>query len=169
METENHINSFVEFSIIQWNTRNKLKWYFGYNLFALESKPTHMKSCLEKSHIQMLLLKKMESFKNTNKRWNKVNDEEKSMLKRMSVNNYSEKIQFNQVRNVIKKEIWKLAMQEVKQLKSKNQAKCAGQILFYYRFRSTNKRKRITYISQISDQTIIILHDLENLLRKKND
>jgi hypothetical protein len=43
------------------------------------------------------------------------------MLKKMSVNNFEERLQFNDVRNIIKKEIWKQAMSEVKQLKSRIQ------------------------------------------------
>jgi hypothetical protein len=44
IKAEEHINSFVKFSIAHGNIRNKLKWYFGNNLFALETKPTQNKT-----------------------------------------------------------------------------------------------------------------------------
>jgi hypothetical protein len=135
--------------------RNKLKWQFGNDLYARETKPIHLEKSLENSYSQLQLLKKMESFKNTNKKWDKVSYEEKAMKKRMSMNSYSKKLQFNDVRNVVKKEIWKQAMLEMKQLKSSIQAKYAKQLLFYCRFGSTNKRKKKNYMSQINDQQLL--------------
>jgi hypothetical protein len=168
----NDIDSFEKFSTIPYNLitqGNKINWFFGTKLFALELKPTHIKNSLKKSSEQMQLLRDMEKFKKENKHWDKVNSEERTMLKKMSVNNFEEKLQFNSVRNVIKKEIWKLAMKEVKSLTDVFKAKCAKQVLFYYRFGSTKKRKKKNYLIQISDQTIIMLHDLENLPAKKID
>jgi hypothetical protein len=89
------------------------------------------------------------------------------MIKKISMNNYSKELHFNDVRNIIKKEIRKQAMLEVKQTKSFIQAKYAKQILFYYRFGSTNKRKRKNYMSLLSGQLIITLYVVENLPRKE--
>jgi hypothetical protein len=58
-------------------------------------------------------------------------------------------------------------MMEVKRLKSSVQAKYKKKILFYYRFGSANKRKRKNYMTQISDQVLIMLHDVANLPGKK--
>jgi hypothetical protein len=65
----------------------------------------------------------MENLKNSNKRWHKLNNEETSVLKNMMVNNSSKKLGFNDVRDAVKKEIWKLVMNEVKKLEKGMQAK----------------------------------------------
>jgi hypothetical protein len=62
----------------------------------------------------------------------------------MVINNFAEKLNFKDISNVVKKKIWKQALKEVKQLKNGMQAKNAKQILFYYKFGSTKKRKGIT-------------------------
>jgi hypothetical protein len=65
----------------------------------------------------------------------------------MSTNNFHTKLQFNDIRNVNKKEIGKLAIKKVKKLKNSIQAKNTRQILFNYRFGSMNKgkKKEITF------------------------
>jgi hypothetical protein len=62
-ETKLYLNSLVDFWLIQWNTGYKLKWQFGNNLYAKETKPIHLGKSLKTSYNQVQLLKKMESFK----------------------------------------------------------------------------------------------------------
>jgi hypothetical protein len=50
----------------------------------------------------------------------------------MSINKFPPHLPFNWVRKMVKKEIWELAMKEVKNLKSSLQVKNAKQILFDY-------------------------------------
>jgi hypothetical protein len=94
-ETKRYVDSLVDFSLIQWNTGHKLKWQFGNNLYVKQTKSIHLGKSLEKSYYQIPFLKKKESFKNTNKKWQKLNKEEKAMLKKMTVNNYSKELNFN--------------------------------------------------------------------------
>jgi hypothetical protein len=81
----------------------------------------------------------MEDYKKENKHWDNFTKEERIMLQKMSVNNFKENLHFNRIRNVIKKEVWKLAMKDLKKLGNPIKAKSAKQILFYYRFGSTHK------------------------------
>jgi hypothetical protein len=64
----------------------------------------------------------------------------------MNQSNDSKKLGFGDVRKVRKREIWKLAMNKVKKQKNSMQSKIAKQILFYYIFGSTNKKKKKNYM-----------------------
>jgi hypothetical protein len=163
MATQDYINSFEKFSITQWkfdSVMDNLKW--RYKLVVKELKFNQSKKCKMKSWKQLKLLRDMENYKKEHKHWEKETKEERIMLQKMSVNNFEEKLQYYSVRNVIKKEIWKLAMKDVKKLINPIKAKCAKQILFYYKFGSTNKKKKKNYINLISDETLIKLYELEN-------
>jgi hypothetical protein len=169
--TMDYINSFKEYSISIWKNidiMNNLKWQ--YNLVARELNQTHAIKCKLKSHEQIQLIQEMRNLGKSNKNWNKVMNNERAMLQKMLANDFKEKLQYGSVRNVIKKEIWKLAMKEVKELKNPMKAKDAKQILFYYRFGSTNKRKKKNYMNQIGDETLIELYEMEySKIRNKED
>jgi hypothetical protein len=57
------------------------------------------------------------NLKNCNKRWHKLNNNEVSILKNLVVNNFWEKLHFKDARNVVKKEIWKHAINDVKKIR----------------------------------------------------
>jgi hypothetical protein len=84
----------------------------------------------------------MESLRNDNKKWHKLNNNEVLILKNMVVNNFSKKNKSLWMLGKWLKKIWKQAMKEVKKLENGIQAENAKQILFYYKFGSTNKRKK---------------------------
>jgi hypothetical protein len=129
--TGNYVKAFEEFSIVKWecsDTLINLKWQFKLKTRELTS--TQSKKCKLKSAEQLILLKNMEDYKKENKHWDKVTKEERIMLPKMSVNNFKENFHFNSIRNVIKKEVWNLAMKDLKRLGNSIKAKCAKQILF---------------------------------------
>jgi hypothetical protein len=130
--TLEYINSFKKYSIINWkyyDTTINLRWQ--YNLETREINQTHSIKCKLKSHKQIQLIQEMRKLEKNNKNWNKVINNERAILQKMSANDFNEKLHYCSVRNVIKKEIWKLAMKEVKELKNPMKAKYAKQILFY--------------------------------------
>jgi hypothetical protein len=145
----------------------KSKWQYPNYLYSKQIDSTLHDYNVKKSLKQMQLLKNMEMMKKSNLKRHKLNSDETNILKNMSINNFSSQLRFNDIIIVVKKEIWKLAMTEVKKLKSSIQAKNAKQILFYYRFGSLNKRKKKNFLSQISNHLLIMLYDFDNSPNKK--
>jgi hypothetical protein len=74
----------------------------------------------------------LENLKKSNKQWYKLKNEEKEMLNKMSLNCYKGKLSYESVRKVVKKEIWKRALDEIKHLKHKEEAIKAKQLLFSF-------------------------------------
>jgi hypothetical protein len=73
-----------------------------------------------------------------------------------------EKLSYNSVRKVVKKEIWKRAPIDIKSVTHKEDAINAKQLLFYFRFGSSNKKSNKNYLAQLKDKTIIALYHYEN-------
>jgi hypothetical protein len=69
-----------------------------------------------------MILKKLEDLSKANKLWYKLKEEEKGMLNKMSLNCYTEKLSYESVRKVVKKEIWKRTLNEIKLLTHKEDA-----------------------------------------------
>jgi hypothetical protein len=75
----------------------------------------------------------------------KLNSDETSILKNMSINNFSSHLRFNDIRNVVKKEIWKLAMKEVKSKKVPSKPKTkTNSILLSFRFNEQTKKEKLS-------------------------
>jgi hypothetical protein len=144
-QTLEYIKTFKELSIIEWTYKDpldSLKWQF--KLKAREIRATQDKKCKLKSAEQLKFLRSAENYKKENKHWKKITNEERGMLQKMSTNSFKNELRYDSVKNVIKREIWKLAMKDLNGIRNPIKAKCAKQILFYYKFGSTNKRKRRT-------------------------
>jgi hypothetical protein len=62
-----------------------------------------------------------------------------------------EKLSNYSVRKVVKKEIWKRALIDIKSLKHKEDAINAKQLLFYFRFGSSNKKSNKNYLAQLKE------------------
>jgi NADH/NAD ratio-sensing transcriptional regulator Rex len=89
----------------------------------------------------------MKLMKRSNYKWNTLSNDETSILKDMSINNFSSQLPFNDMRNVVKIEIEKIPIKEVKNLKRFIQAKNAKQIIFCFPFCSTQQTKKKLFVS----------------------
>jgi hypothetical protein len=139
-ETKQYINSLINLNLIHENIHSKIIW--NNSLYAKEVKSFHMEKNIQKSYNQLEIIKKLEDLRKTNKLWYKLIEEEKNMLNKISLNCYMEKLSYESVRKVVKKEIWKRALNIIKLLTHKEDAVNAKQLLFYFRFGSSNKIKQ---------------------------
>jgi hypothetical protein len=90
-----------------------------------------------------------------------IADSEYKMLVDMVYNRFEKRLNFGEVRNVIKKIIWKLAVEEVEKInvlwKPINL-----QVLMYYRFGSSLRNKKTNYMLNMKSETILNLFWREN-------
>jgi hypothetical protein len=104
---------------------------------------------------------KLQALRNKNKFWYKLNQEERVTLEKMSMNLFKEQLSISSVRRIVKKEIWKRALKDIREIKSKNQADKAKQFLFYLRFGSSSNNSNKSYLAQLSNRMIIDLFNYE--------
>jgi hypothetical protein len=161
-KTKQYINSWKTFDLIRESARSRIFWQFSKRLCGKEVDLSHMEKNIQKSRNQLGIIRKLEELRKTNKLWHKLKDEEKEMLNKMSLNCYKGKLSYESVRKVVKKEMWKRALDEIKLLTHKEDAIKAKQLLFYFRFGSSNKKANKNYLAQLKDETIMDLYDMEN-------
>jgi hypothetical protein len=101
-ETEKYINSQTNSNLIHEDIRVKSYSYFNNNL-CVKKINSHKEENIKNSDNQIMALRKLENLKKTNKLWYKLNEEEKVMLNKMSLNCYTEKLSYESVRKVVKK------------------------------------------------------------------
>jgi hypothetical protein len=91
----------------------------------------------------------------------KISDPEYMMLTNMVLNKFDKPLKFNEVRNMIKNIIWKLAIEELEQLRSIFYD-ATKQTMFYYKFGSSLKKKNSNYFLSFKTETILELFLREN-------
>jgi hypothetical protein len=91
----------------------------------------------------------------------KISDLEFSILTSMVLNKFDKPLKFNEVRNVVKKIIWKLAMEDLGQLRSIFYD-ATKQVMFYYKFGSSLNGKKSNYFLSMKAETIFELFLREN-------
>jgi hypothetical protein len=93
-ETKQYFNSLINLNLIHENIHSKIIW--NNSLYPKEVKSSHIEKNIRKSNNQLVIIKKLEDFRKTNKLRYKLNEEEKNMLNKMLLNCYTEKHHMNQ-------------------------------------------------------------------------
>jgi hypothetical protein len=107
-------------------------------------------------------LRKLITIRESTKLWHKPASEEKAILEKITINNFLDKLSYNSFRKVLKKEIYKRALAEIKSLEPSEDATNVKQILFYHRLGSSNKNSNKNFLNQLKNKTIASLYNFEN-------
>jgi hypothetical protein len=132
-ETKNFIDSSLLLTLVPYKAISHFVGYFFFDKYARRCDFTRDKIKLRyKSRNQIDNLCRLRELREANKFWHKLSEKEQSILNMMSMKCYSEKLSYESVRKVVKKEIWKSALDEIKHLKHKEEAIKAKQLLFSF-------------------------------------
>jgi hypothetical protein len=159
------------FKVDFWINRYSNASLTNYNWINCKSKISFIKAApipwissnkWKKDSSKMLSsLIKLQTLRNKNKFWYKLNEEERAILEKMSMNLFKKQLSISSARRIVKKEIWKRALEDIREIKNKNEADKAKQFLFYLRFGSSSKNSNKKNLAQLNIRMIIDLFNYE--------
>jgi phenylalanyl-tRNA synthetase alpha subunit len=99
---------------------------------------------------------------NTDMKYDQLSEDEKNIIFAVSLFKFNLKLSRNDLREVVKVEIHKAACREIGNNMG-NYSKKAKNLLLYYRFGSSRKKKKYNYLMQLRDEATTKMYDLEKI------
>jgi hypothetical protein len=101
----------------------------------------------------------MEAY-NQNMKFDQLSEDERDLIFAIALGDFNLKLERNDIREVVKEEIYKAACREIGNYISKYSRR-AKNLLLYYRFESSRKKKKNNFLMQLGDEEIRNMYDLE--------